>query len=90
MKRMKTVLAAGLIAFINLAAITDVVEVNPSEFHIKFVKHAIITNADFKFRTTLQTLVRKTFQTCSHIIDFTLDHFADGKRQIVKCLGKSW
>ena len=87
---MKPVWAAGLITFINLTAITDVVEINPAKFHIEFVKHAVITNADFKFRTTLQTLVRKTFQTCSHIINFTLDHFADGKRQIVKCLGKSW
>jgi len=64
-------------------------QINPAKFHIRFVKHAVIADAQFEFSTALQPLMRETFQPCAHFIYFTLHSFTNGERQIVKRLGES-
>ena len=61
-------------------------QINPSEFHIEFVKHAVIAGAELEFRTALQSFVREIFQSRSHFINLALHHFTDADRQIVKGL----
>lgn len=77
--------SASLVYF---AAITDVVEINAAKFQIKFIKHAVVTNAKFEFRAALQPLVREVFQPRPHFINLALHRFADAGRQTVKRLCK--
>ena len=76
----------SLTSFVNLAAVADVVEINAAKLHVEFVKHAIVADAEFEFRTALQPLVREIFQPRPHFINFALHRFADAGRQIVKRL----
>ena len=77
-------LPAPSASFVYLAAVADMVEINSSKFHIKFVKHPVVTNAQFEFRPALQPLVRKNFQTRAHFINLALHGFTDGGGQIVE------
>ena len=77
-------LPAPSASFVNLAAVADVVEINPSKFHIKFVKHPVVANAQFEFRTALKSLVLEIFQPCAHFINLALHGFTDGGGQIVE------
>ncbi len=78
-----------LTSFINLSPIANIMKINPSEFHIKFIKHPEIANARLAFRTALQTFVWECFQPCSHLINLALHGFADSEGQSIKRLGKS-
>jgi len=71
-------------SFVNLAAVADVMEIDSSKLHIEFVKHAVITDAEFEFRPALQSLVREVLQSRPHFINFVLHGFADAGRQVVK------
>ena len=70
--------------FINLAPVADVVKINAAKFHIEFVKHAIVADAEFAFGTALQPLVGEIFQPRSHVINLTLHGFTDAGRQTIK------
>jgi hypothetical protein len=70
--------------FVNLAAVADVVEINSAKFHIKFVKHTVVADAQLEFRAALQSLVRESFQPRAHVVNLALHHFADAGRQIVE------
>ena len=63
-------------------------QINPAQFHIKFVKHAVVADTKFEFWTALQPVVREIFQSHSHFINLALHGFTDAGRQIVKCFGK--
>ncbi len=65
------------------------VKINAAKFHIEFVKHPIVADAEFAFGTALQPLVGEIFQPRSHLINLALHGFADAGRQTVKRLGKS-
>ena len=77
-------LPAPSASFVYLTAVADMVEINSSKFHIKFVKHPVVTNAQFEFRTALKSLVLEIFQPCAHFINLVLHRFADGRRQGIK------
>ena len=59
-------------------------QIDAAKFHIEFVEHAVIANAQFEFGSALQSLVRKGFQSCANFIHFMLRGFADGKWQSSK------
>jgi len=54
------------------------------KFHVEFVKHAVVADAEFEFGTALQPLVREIFQSRSHFINFALHGFANAGWQAVK------
>ena len=78
---MRAALSASLV---NLAAVADIVEINPSKLHIEFVKHPVIAHAQFEFRSALQSLVLEIFQSRTHFINLVLHGFTDGGGQIVE------
>ena len=59
-------------------------KINPAKFHVEFIKHAVVADAEFKFRSALQPFVREFLQTQAHFINFTLHRFADTRRQIIE------
>jgi hypothetical protein len=59
-------------------------QMNPAAFQIKFVKHAVIADAEFEFRAALQPFVREMIQPHSYFVNFALHGLADAGRQIVK------
>ena len=59
-------------------------QMNPAQFQIKLVKHAVIADAEFEFRAALQPFVRKIPKPHSHFVNFALHGLADARRQIVK------
>jgi len=61
-------------------------EINAAKFHVEFVKHAVVADAEFEFRPALQPLVREIFQPRPHFINLALCCFADAGRQTVKRL----
>ena len=67
-------------AFVNVAAVADVVEVNATLRQVVFVKHPEIANAEFEFRTASQALVRKTSSLVpiSSILDWTASRTEGG------------
>ena len=69
---------------VNLAPVADIMKINAAKFHIEFVKHAVVTDAEFKFRSALQSFVREFLQTQAHFINLALHHFADTRRQIIE------
>ncbi len=54
--------AAKSASVVDVAAVADVVEIDASEFHVKFVKHAVIADAQFELGAALKTLVGKGIQ----------------------------
>lgn len=75
--------------FVNFAPVADVMQIDPAKFYVKLVKHAVIANAEFEFRTALQPFVRKIFQSQYHFINPAPHSFADIGRQIFKGFGES-
>jgi hypothetical protein len=75
----------GLRTLINVATMTNVMQVNPSEFYIKFVKDTVVSDAKLAFQATLQPLVWKCVEPVSHFINLSTHSPADTGRQIVKC-----
>ena len=74
---------------VDFPAIADKVKRKAALLHVEFVKHAVIANAQFEFRATLQPLMRKGFQARAHFIHFLFHGSADGGGQTVKRAGKS-
>ena len=79
-----TMRAAPSASLVNLAAVADVVEINPSQLHIEFIKHAVIAHAQLEFSTALQSLMREIFQPRAHLINLALHGFTNGKRQVIE------
>ena len=55
-------------SLVNVPPVADIVEINTSLLYIEFIEHAIIADSQLEFRTALEPLVRKTFQTYAHLI----------------------
>src|SRR5688572_27662214 len=68
-------------AFVNLAAMTDVMEMDSTFCDIEIIEDAIIANAKLKFGATSHTLVRENLQARAHFIYFALHHLANCNRQ---------
>ena len=64
-------------------------EIDAAQLGVEFVKHAVITHAQFEFGPALQALVRETLEPCPHLVHFPLHGSANCGRQVVECAGKS-
>ena len=71
-------------SLVNIPAIADVVKINAAKFQIEFIKHAIVADAEFEFRTALQSFVGKTFKPRPHFINLVLDGLTKARRQVVE------
>src|SRR5271167_2373916 len=74
---------------VNLAPVADVMQINASLLYVKFVKHTVITNAQFEFRTVTEPCVRISSQAQAHFIHLALHVDANGWRQSVECFGEN-
>jgi hypothetical protein len=71
-------------SLVNFPAIADVVKINAAKFQIEFIKHPVVANAEFEFRTALQPFVREIIKPRPHFINLSLDGLAKAGRQAVK------
>ena len=62
-------------------------EINATEFRVELVEHAVIADAQFKFRAALQALVRERLQSRAHFIHFALH---DGANELVVEVVGTW
>ena len=67
---------------------TNVVEPNSSERNIKLIDHAIVANAQFEFRSTLEPLIWEVCQPDSHVIHGLSDQTLYSRCQGIERLGE--
>ncbi len=75
---------------VEFTAVADVMEKDAAEFHVEFVKHPVIADAQFEFRPALPSLVWERFQARAHFIHLALHGFADGRGKLGRRRGKKW
>jgi hypothetical protein len=66
----------------------DVMQINPTLLKIELVEHAIVADAKFKLWSSSQSLVSKSGQAKTHLIDFALDRFTGTDGQTIECFAE--
>ena len=59
-------------------------KINSAKLHIESVKHAVVANTEFEFRTALEPFVREILQTQAHFINFALHGLPNARRQLIE------
>jgi len=63
-------------------------EINPAQFHIKFIEQTIITHSQLEFWPTLQTFVRVSVKTRTHFVNLALQRLTNRFWQGIESLGE--
>ena len=53
---------------VDFTAVADVMEINAAKLRVELIKHPVIADAQFEFRTALQSLMWERLQSCAHFI----------------------
>jgi hypothetical protein len=58
---------------VDLTSMADVVQIDPTLLHVKFVEDTVIAHSQLEFGAALKAIVRKIVETCAYLIHPALD-----------------
>src|SRR5438105_2595737 len=74
---------------IDFAAVTDVVQEEPTHFYVEAVKDAVVSNPQPVFRPASQAVMGIGIKSCAHFVYLVQDRLPHRWGELIKSLGES-